>query len=60
VVLEGITPDDRVVVEGMQKLRDGAKTIDADQMRQMMQGKAPAGAPGAPAAPAADGKGDAR
>lgn len=60
VVLEGITPDDRVVVEGMQKLRDGAKTIDADQMRQMMQGKAPAGAPGAPAAPAAEGKGDAR
>lgn len=43
VVLEGIEPGDRVVVEGMQKLRDGSKTIDADQMRQMMQGKAPAG-----------------
>ncbi len=43
VVVEGIKPDDRVVIEGMQKLRDGSKTVDADQMRQMMQGKAPAG-----------------
>jgi RND family efflux transporter MFP subunit len=45
VVTDGIKPDDRVVVEGMQKLRDGAKTIDADQMRQMMQGKGEAKAP---------------
>lgn len=56
VVVEGIRPGDRVVVEGMQKLHDGAKTIDADQMRQMMQGKAPP-APGAAGKPG--GAGDA-
>lgn len=45
VILEGLPPGEPVVVEGMQKLRDGTQTVPPEAMRQAMQGAAPAGKP---------------
>ena len=57
VIAEGLSADDVVVVEGMQKLRDGTQTVPPEAMRaQMGMDKAPAGGAAAaePAKPAAE------
>jgi hypothetical protein len=39
VVTDGITPDDQVVTEGMQRLYDGAQTIAPEAMREAVEAR---------------------
>lgn len=39
VVAEGLAADDTVVVEGMQKLFDGAQTVSPEAMREQVEGR---------------------
>ena len=39
VITEGLAPDETVVIEGMQKLRDGSQTVSPEVMLQAIEGK---------------------
>jgi hypothetical protein len=39
VIAEGLSADDTVVVEGMQKLFDGAQTVSPEAMREQVEGR---------------------
>ena len=55
MISEGITADDVVVVEGLQKLHEGGQTMPPEVMLGAMKAAAAgAGAPGAPPAKAAE------
>lgn len=57
VILEGIQAGDRVVLEGTDRLRDGARVRVIDPNASPASGARPQGAAGAPGAPNASGSG---